>query len=180
MDGHEKIATKCEDEPAVKGGRPRLSWQSAAIQQGVVLCLQPQQWPDTLDPGTSYTLHWAERVAYTGSTGSPAPAIGARWQPPFTVGMRVLEDKDDLGRLLTLLRDDPYAPKWPVIRPCHFHSCPCQSLNAKLNDQLFSVVRHDLKIEEFHRKFCTMPCHMLQEDDLSKTSFVKRRSLNAF
>ena len=119
-------------------------------------------------------IHWAERVAFT---GSPAPAIGARWQPAFTVGMRVLEDKDDLGRLLTLLRDDPcgHGPKWPVLRPCHFHSCPCRSLNAKLNDQLSSVVRHDLKIEEFQRKFCTMPCHMLQEDDLSKTSFAKRR-----
>ena len=119
---------------------------------------------------------WSDRVGYI---GGPSPAIGAPWQPPFTVARSVLDDTDDLGHLLRLLRDDPCGPRWAVVRPCEYHSCPCRSSISKLNDQLYRVARYEVAVEDFRRKFLSMPCHMLQNDSSCNKNIGKKRKFSS-
>ena len=105
--------------------------------------------------------------------------FGAPWQPPFTVALSVLDDTDDLGHLLRLLRDDPWGPRWAVVRPCQYHSCPCRSSISKLNDQLYQVARYEVAAEDFRRKFLSMPCHMLQNDSSCNQNLGKKRKFSS-
>ena len=114
---------------------------------------------------------WSDRVGYI---GAPAPAIGAPWRPPFTVGMQAVTDRDDLARLLTSLGS--WGPTWRVLRPCKLRSCPCQLLNQEINDKLFLVVRYELAVEVFFKKYSTIPCHTLDKDEDEGASRKKRKT----
>ena len=70
MDGHEKIATKCADDPPSKGGRPRLSGQARPFNNGwffvsspstgLILAVQEMKEPEN----TAIALHAMDDVLH--------------------------------------------------------------------------------------------------------------------